>query len=316
MLKNLTLFVLLLSSPALSQGIDDPVKKLGSYGYLLENHRPLNINDYQIGDEWGKIQVTEAVMNRSEALRRTALATARIGGATGFVLGEFQGEVVVATNHHVCPSASRWSCRDIRFPLLNNLKVTKKDFLGTWPNIDLTLLTVSVSGDSQRKLLSVAKNFDFEAALTPGLPLITSGFGIAGNSRRSMMINFDDDCRVISMDQDFRLMGDPDEKNPADYEAWSFSNGCDVSHGDSGSAMVDATTSSPIGIIWTGRIPKNASAQRSANILSWQQRQSEEVWQELSYAVPAQKIREHLRQKLDRGDIERPYRDLIEAVIR
>ena len=316
MISKLLTLLIALPSLAFAQTVDEPVKSLGGYGYFLESHKLQRISDYQIGDVWGKTPVTEEILNQSEALRRTAMATVRIGGATGFVLGEFDGDIVIATNHHVCPASYYWSCRDMRVPLLDNLRLSRKDYLGTWPNIDLTLMTVSATGEVREKLLSVARNFDFEAALTPGLPLITSGFGVAGNSQRQMMINFDEDCRVISRDQDFRLIGDPDEKNPADYEAWSFSNGCDVSHGDSGSAMVDATTGSPIGIIWTGRIPKSSSAQSSSNLMMWQQQQSEQVWQELSYAVPAQKIRDHLREQLDRGDIESRYQSIIESVIR
>lgn len=292
----------------------EPVKKLGSYEFLLETDLLQSISDYQIGDEWGKIQVTEEVMNRSAAIRRAAMATVKVGGGTGFILGEFQGDVVIATNHHVCESASSWSCSSFSVPLLD-VRVRRKAFLGTWPNIDLTLMTVSVSGQDRQKMLDVAANFDFDAALTAGLPLITSGFGVAGNFNRSMMINFDSDCRVISQDGDFRLMADPDEKNPADYEAWSFANGCDVSHGDSGSAMVDATTGSPIGIIWTGRIPKTAAAQSSANILQWQEQKSEQVWRELSFAVPAAKIQEFLGDRLQDGSIPTEHRSIIQAII-
>lgn len=110
-------------------------------------------------------------------------------------------------------------------------------------------------------------------------------------------------------------MGDPDSKNPGPDKVWSFANACDVSHGDSGSAMVDETTGSPVGLIWTGRIPKSPQAQNSQNILNWETNQADEVWEELSYAVPAKKIQEVLREKLQSGKISGKTASIIEDLI-
>lgn len=292
-----------------------PVPKMGSYEFVIDSVLRASTDEYQLGDEWGKLEATNDLIKSSSVLTRVSEATARIGGATGFLLGEFNGEVVVATNHHVCSSSFSFSCRRISFPKLN-LSFSRKAFLGTWKEIDLTLMTLKASGEEKRRLLQVAENFDFEKALEAGTPLVTSGFGIAGNNGRKMMINFDSDCRVTSADEEFRLMADPDQKNPGSYKAWSFANACDVSHGDSGSAMVDAATGSPIGIIWTGRIPKSMASQSSANIAMWEKNQSKEVWTELSYAVPAKKIREVLQDKINSGEISSQYEDIIQGVIK
>ena len=78
--------------------------------------------------------------------------------------------------------------------------------------------------------------------------------------------------------------------NPADYKAWSFAVGCDASHGDSGSAMVDRESGKVVGIIWTGKFPKVENVQHSDYLNKMLASNSAEIWQELNYAVPSMKI--------------------------
>jgi hypothetical protein len=311
MIRIFLCFAILISSGAWA---DAPISILGRYEESVLSPKLLNTNEYRVGDEWGKTPVTEDVMNKSAAIRRAAMATSRTGGGTGFVLGEFAGHVVVATNHHVCPASYNCDWQDTNFPLLN-VQASQQEFIGSWPEVDLALYTIAVSGAQKSRVLNVAQNFDFDTQIVPGQALITSGFGVAGNAKRSMVINYDSDCRVMSARNEFRLMNDPDAKNPASYRAWSFANGCDVSHGDSGSAMVDAASGAPVGIIWTGKIPKSNSAQSSARLNEWQNSQSPEVWSELSYAVPAPKIYEFLRRQLDSGEIEPRHEAIVRAIL-
>jgi hypothetical protein len=256
--------------------------------------------DYRLGDEWGKRPVTaENLAKESLPFQRAAYATARVGGATGFFLGKFNGQYVVATNYHVYSSDR--SCRgaNIRFPLLG-VQAQCDQFLGAWSDVDLALFTVRVaSAQDGEKLEKVGKNFSFRGTLEPGQTLITIGFGVAGNDQRQLMANQDSDCYVFSGSGNYRFMADPDRWNPGPYRAWSFSLGCDVSHGDSGSAIVDRKTGNVVGIIWTGRIPKSETAQSSTNLKQMFFSQDEAIWQELSYAVPAEKIGEHLEKLLE-----------------
>jgi hypothetical protein len=115
------------------------------------------------------------------------------------------------------------------------------------------------------------------------------------------MANQDSDCYVFSQDSEYRLMGDPDEFNPGPYRAWSFATSCDVSHGDSGSAMVDRETGKVVGIIWTGRIPKKREIQSSSYLSRLFQDHGEEIWSELSYSVPAEKMGVFLTALLQTG---------------
>jgi len=273
-------------------------------------------DDYRIGDVWGKKPVTEDVFNReTAAFKRAAQATASAGGGTSFFLGEFNGQMVMATNHHVFPDQRACLRAHIHFPLLD-VDVSCEKYFGTWTDIDLTLYSVEVEGPLDReKLLSVAGNFAFRKDLLEEQGLLTIGFGIAGNPGRQLMAGQDSDCKVFSKKNEFRFMGDPDEFNPGPYKAWSFSNGCDVSHGDSGSAMVDRQTSEVVGIIWTGRVPKNPKVQHSDYLRDVLTHQTEEVWTELSYAVPAQKIGQLLQGLIDQGTLEPETQATFQALL-
>jgi hypothetical protein len=274
---------------------------------------------YRIGDEWGKKPVTaEQLRSASPAFRRAAMATAKLTGGTSFYLGHFAGHHVLATNHHVCPQA--WQCvgRSAKFPFLGDRSFKVVKFFGTWSDIDLTLVAIEVADwdqNAKKELAAVAANFDFRAELYPGQALLTIGFGSGDNPRGVMVGNQDSDCKVFSGRGEYRFMGDPDAFNPGPYKAWSFANGCDVSHGDSGSAMVDRETGRIVGIIWTGKIPKSEQVQSSAWLDQLLSRGGDEIWTELSYAVPAQKIGEVLAAAAESGTTDAGAREVLRALL-
>jgi len=286
-----------LSAPALSSNARagtvgfHPFPQEASWNSLLGAVMQLS-KDYQIGNEWGKKPVTTAQLSSATPeFVRAATATASYGGGTAFYLGKFNGRHLMGTNHHVQPSMN---CRGAaRFQILAK-NYSCVQVLGHWTAIDFALFTIEVPAADEAKLATIGKNFNFDRPLVSGQTLLTVGHGVADNPGRRLVANQDGDCKVFS--EEFRFMADPDEYNHGTYQAWSFANGCDVSHGDSGSAMVDRVTGEPVGIIWTGRIPKNPEAQDSAKIDEWLRTQSPEIWKQLSYAVPASKIREILRE--------------------
>ena len=261
-----------------------------------------DIRTYQIGSEWGKLPVPpDSLKDRTPVFRRAALATARFGGGTAFYLGVIDGQPLMATNHHVLPTAAGCAKRPADFPIFGkNFPCLK--WIGAWTDIDLALFTIEVKSTADLDLLAgVAANFKFNAEFRPGQELLTIGFGVAGNPKRELMANADADCKVFSAAGEFRFMADPDSISPSPTRTWSFANGCDVSHGDSGSAMVDRQTGSVLGIIWTGRIPKDPAIQDSKLLDQILSAQDERLWTELSYAVPAPKIREFMESELAQG---------------
>lgn len=287
-----------------------------SNGLDLFSSQDIENRTYQIGSEWGKKIIQREQLDQSTpAFRRAVLATARTGGATGFFLGEFAGQLVMATNHHVYPSKERCEGSWVQFPLLE-IDALCQRFIGTWEEVDLSLFVIDrVSAEDRKRLLEIGSPFDFASPIQQGQELITVGFGIGSNPRRRLVANQDSDCKVYSQTEEFRLMPDPDELNPGTYEAWSFANGCDVSHGDSGSAMVDRKTGRPIGLIWTGRIPKNPNVQDSQFLAELFATQGQEIWTELSYAVPAKKIESVLRSALEGNTLEEIDRMVVEGML-
>jgi hypothetical protein len=256
------------------------------------------IKDYQIGPEWGKRATTRDGLSQETAVvQRASKATVRVrlmfGGATGFVLGERGGKILFATNHHVIEDQGSCDGAKITFEMLDLPEYQCDEVVTTSTDLDLTIFTVKGIADSERAaVLAVAKSFTTQPP-KKGAGIVTVGYGVAGNpGQRSLMIGMDADCKVYSPDGETRYMADPDTYNPGPYKTWMFATGCDVSHGDSGSAMVDRTTGEVVGIISTGKIPKNPVVREAAFLTRIFDESAEEVWQELSYAVPASKILE------------------------
>jgi len=269
--------------------------------------------DYQLGDEWGKKPVTAASAGaESPVFRRAAKATAHYGGATAFYIGFFNGHHMMATNHHVVESMGCGARAE--FTLLGKSFPCERIY-GDWKEIDLALFSIRVAPGGEAALSGVGGNFAFDADIYPGQELLTIGFGVAGNPGRAMMANQDSDCRVFSGSNDFRKMADPDDFNPGPDRVWSFASGCDISHGDSGSAYVDRNTGEVIGIVWTGRIPKSPQVSSSAYLREMQRTQSADIWTELSYTVPAASIRDGLKAALSSGSLSADEAATIRAVL-
>ena len=252
--------------------------------------------DYQIGPNWGKTVVTkDSLSKQSRAFQRAAKSTARVrlgmGGATAFVIGEKDGETIMATNHHVIEDQDTCQGARISFEMLDITGLRCKSVINTNTDLDLTIFTLSgVTAEQQAELRKVAKSFD-PGETEKGMELLTIGYGVAGNdSQRNLMSGQDEECKTFSPDGEVRFMADPDQFNPGPYKTWMFATGCDVSHGDSGSAIVERATGKVVGILSTGKIPKNKIVRDQSFLDRIFGDSSEEVWEELTYAVPASKI--------------------------
>lgn len=296
------------------------VRELGSglpvrVSTLFERFLFAGVLDYQIGDEWGKKVIDPDRRPETDPVYfRAVHGTAYFNSATAFYLGRFAGQHVMATNHHVL--GSDWECdgRSANFTVRKK-RHRCKELIGSWPEVDLALFTLEGNAEADRDLLGVGRNFDFFNIVSKDLPLLTAGFGIAGNASRQMVINENGDCRVISGDNEFRLLADPDRYNPATYKAWSFATGCSVSHGDSGSAVLSRMDGRVVGIVWTGAIPKEERIQRSSYLAEIQSRRDEEVWSLLTYVVPAKKIAERLRSALSNGELNARQQSIVRELL-
>lgn len=296
------------------------VRELGSgsplrLSSLIERLLLAGVLDYQIGDEWGKKGVDSARRPETDPVYfRAVHATAFFNSATAFYLGRFAGQHVMATNYHVM--SSDWECdgRSANFTFRKK-RHRCRELIGSWPEVDLALFTLETNPEVDRDLQGVGGNFDFANSISVDLPLLTAGFGVAGNAARQMVVNENADCRVMSGDDEFRLLADPDRYNPATYKAWSFASGCSVSHGDSGSAVFSRLNGKVVGIVWTGAIPKEERVQRSSYLRELQLRRDEEIWSLLTYVVPAKKIAERLRRALSDGELSEEQQSVVRELL-
>jgi len=191
----------------------------------------------------------------------------------------------------------------------------KKKFLGTWKDIDFALFTIEVPEADEALLAKLGKNFDFSAPVK-GQELMMFGYGIAGNLRQELKGTYDEHCIVFSNSGDTRFIKDPDELNPGEDLVWSYVNGCDISHGDSGSALFSRATGAPVGIIWTGRIPKLASAVSDEHLASLYENSDESMWRELSYGVSAFDIYRYLKAASVSESVDSEVRTIIAQIIK
>lgn len=245
---------------------------------------------YRIGDEWNKKEISKIDQIPSQ-LQPAALASAKVGGATGFYIGNHGGKHIMMTNFHVCDG--RLSCSPgayIHFPLLK-IYARVGSFLGKWPDIDTALFSININEGDEDKLADNYLQVRFDHVYKPFDRLASFGFGGAANKARNLTGIWDEDCVVAS--RELRMIADPDSKNPFPYRVWSFSSGCDVSHGDSGSAFIDFDSGEVVGILWTGTVPKKEEAQNSQKLeQAILNQNSRYIWDNLTYTVPASKIGE------------------------
>jgi hypothetical protein len=261
------------------------------------------VSNYQVGPEWGRFDINDEVMNSATPqFQRLVKATASIGGATAYYLGVHNGIHVMATNNHVIPDDGRCFMTAISFWTGGNMvgeAAHCRRLIATWKEVDFSLIEIRFKDDATAAQIAGREvTMRFDAPIEKGRELMMAGFGVAGTrGYQQYRGTHDSDCKVYSRDNEFRLMADPDQVNPGEGKVWLFALGCDISHGDSGSALAARDNGDIIGIISTGRIPKNPKVREAAYLEEIYASDSEDVWAELGYGVPASKIAEYMRKQ-------------------
>ena len=253
--------------------------------------------DYQIGPTWDKYEVTQNLLSDSnpaflKAAKATAKLTVIFSTGTGFVVGQKDGQIMLATNHHVIEDQKFCDETRVDFDVLDIKRLRCDKVIVTSTELDLTLFTIKgLSPDAKEKLMAAALPLS-KIEPQKGQNLLTIGYGFAGNDEGKMMVDQGEDCKTFSEDGEIRYMSDPDIINPGPYKTWLFAAGCDVSHGDSGSAVVDRSTGQVVGILSTGKIPKTPRVRSADFLKKIYDGSTEDVWNELTYMVPFSKILE------------------------
>lgn len=258
-----------------------------------------NAKSYQVGEYWSKKHIAKA-SKRAQKLKESI---GEVGArATLFYIGKINNKHWAITNHHVCPAlsnssklkANRCNGQWIKFFYYKNQRgYSLNGFINKVPliikSLDLALLEITFNNLSDFSRPPKALKFSDKAPLL-NQELISIGYGGHNNEYGTLMVEEDSfECQVFSSKTQLRK--DPDTLNPVSYEVHSFLHGCDVSHGDSGSPIIDRRTYDVVGLLWSGKFPKHESISR----YGFETLPLQFLWKELNYASPGFMI----KQKLD-----------------
>lgn len=251
---------------------------------------------YQIGTNWDKRPFTpEDLASGSVAAKKGGMAVGKVaGGGTIFYLGKINGHHLAATNHHVYP----FGCRGEVIPFPNLKKVyTCTNLVGTWQRLDLTIFEMRVPASDDAELEGKGLKFAFHADSYPGQKLTTVGYGHHKNPKSIPMIDESEDCRVYSAKNEVVLKADPSEQNVTEdtFKVYSIAHGCESSHGDSGSAILDRETGDIVAVLWGATFGRPARGQDSKYLQSLIDKPvPADIWGLLNYGTSVRKIHEVL----------------------
>ena len=263
----------------------------------------------QIGDEYSKTPWREAYQRSDlpfiqEHIQNTVLINTPsgrgVGRGTGFYIGLHQGRHLFLTNAHVLTTHE---CRDTIITFLKtNLAQGRADCERVLVSrfnreeSDMTLFTIK---DSQLKDFA-GKGLELELDFSPraGQMLMQHGFGIksvprfrdADQAQRefSGQANIDSDCAVISPSGVLQTVPDMSGK----LVHHNISIGCDVTGGDSGSAIVDRETGRVVALLWASGInPRDRDRIKSADL--WSHvigSEDRRIWKNFAFAISIKEL--------------------------
>lgn len=258
----------------------------------------VSAQSYQIGEFWSKKHISKAQKSSLMLQESVGEVGAR---ATLFYIGKINNKHWAITNNHVCPNnenasnqiTNRCTGQWIKFFYYKNKK--GKPLEGVIKRVPLIIKSLDfalleISFDNLKTFTRAPIPLKLSSKKTYySQELISLGYGINNNEYGSLMIEDNSfDCQVLSNDN--RLINDPDTMNPLKYKVHSFLHGCDASHGDSGSPIIDRNTNEVVGLLWSGKYPKSKKVSKRG----FERLPEDFLWNELNYASPAFMIQKKL----------------------
>jgi hypothetical protein len=277
--------------------------------------------DFQIGASWDAQNLTtQNVINTnnfviSQGASSTVLIRTLFAKGTGIFLGRFNNRYLVATNAHVLKNIPTCAVTPVVVQFkLANLAYTCSKVIGIWPDVDFALIALRAQNGSHVFLDQLnPPKMAFKKPLLKNTLLYSFGHGAYLNSENNLTLKAGDDCRIYSEDNTLRRLQDPNQEGAKKVP--SFAVGCDISPGDSGSPLIDRTTGDIYGLIWSTQTPKSFSVRSSTYMERLRAENSDEVWSNLAYGVPATAIRDELLRWTERVKRSLPMRERRRAVL-
>lgn len=278
----------------------------------------------QIGSSFGRKFLKPGEEDSlAQQLKRAARSAGEFGTGSAFYIGQFNGRHLIGTNAHVAMAfaeETNWSLKNYEqnpeeacaiFPGYDEsdinyvrFSLVEKNFncerlVGIWAEIDFAIFEIKNP-----------EGFDFEGM---GLSLVNSvepyknqslamfSYGQHLNDHGpdlDLAYSTDRHCRSFSDAVDHTLIVG---EEIGDRGVWSFALGCDISVGDSGSALIDKASGLFAGVIWAGAQIKGDKVKndsRLSQILESEIEDKDLIWSEMNYGVPASKVVEVIQSSL------------------
>jgi hypothetical protein len=252
----------------------------------------------QVGEQWSRI-FYDGQLTGDEALNSLLKATARIDlkkqSGTAFYVGKFLDRHIMVTNNHVLSTTA--DCENsgrVYFQYLDR-KFRCSRIISRFKNIELTFFSIRVSAKDEYLFENLALKFDFANEHFPNEKIITAGHGYHLNSNYYLTYENSSTCVIATPTNDPHFL---EVKNDSGtFNAWSFIHACEISPGDSGSAIVSEATGRVIGVNWATSSAKPAILQNSNVVFDWIKTQNPLLWGSLSQGIPNSVILQSIREQ-------------------
>lgn len=296
MTKTMILYLLIFLLGTLSCGKEqtDIPSTTGNDGYA--EAQKLNQN-FQIGSKWDRKAANpwtiyyENDSYLTNAFKSTVRVRTLKNIGTGFYLGQHHNQFIIATSAHVLDGIP--FCSENFFTVYVKLSEINTELkcnklIGIWKDIDMAIFSINVPSSINYLLWRINPlQFDWSNEVEKSQSLITLGYGEYQNDKKTITYETSEDCKVFSPSNYFKKI-----VNSNNSSIWSFAHGCDSSPGDSGSPVLSKNTGKVIGMTWATSDSKPQDFLDSEKLMQSLENNDPRIWKYLSYAVPAQTIRE------------------------
>jgi len=245
---------------------------------------------FVVGEAWSR-QFVNGSLTSTDALNKLIKATARVDlkkeQGTAFYLGKFNGEHLMLTNFHVMSERDQCKTGSIYFEYLKK-SFRCRTIIQKFKDFEATFFTISVSKNYEYMLEDVGLKFDFKNEYKPGHKVVTAGYGTHLNPGNHLTYENSQTCVVATTNFKSNFLNVVREG--VTYGAHSFVHACELSPGDSGSALVSETSGKVIGLNWATSDSKPTELLSGLNVFNWIDKQVPALWNSMSYAVSATNI--------------------------
>lgn len=227
----------------------------------------------------------------SDLLNLTARIDSEKGG-TAFYVGKYAGYYLMITNYHtfseqICANSKT----QIYFQQLKQ-RLRCQKLIAQFKDIEVTFFAIRIPDSLKPYFETHQLKFDFQKSAQLREPLLTAGFGDYQNTSRRLTFEDSSHCMVLTDPLQPRFI----QATGTPFGAWSFVHGCEISSGDSGSAVLNRNTNKIVGINWATHADKSQDEENYKQIENFIQTQSPKLWTSFSLVTPAWVIKKYVQE--------------------